>query len=271
MTKKILIIEDEEVLLDILTKKLQGHGFEVLAAKDGSEGLEHIRRKEVDLILLDMLMPKIDGYEVLETMKNEEIKIPVIIVSNSGQQVDVEKAMALGACDYIVKAELNPDEIVSKVNHCLGGGEAGASSLEVKTGEQDKGGEEEKKKLKGSIIVLAEDDQFLRELCAKKMEKLGYRIERAVDGIEAYEKIISTKPDLVLLDIIMPGMEGFEILKKVRSHEDKDIANLPVIILSNLGQEEDVKKGLDLGANDYLVKANFTIDEIVERMKKFLK
>ena len=74
-------------------------------------------------------------------------------------------------------------------------------------------------------------------------------------------------PEIVLLDIILPAMDGFEVLKKIRSHKNRLIKNVPVIILTNLGQEEDNRKALALGANDYLVKAHFTMEEIVKKVK----
>jgi DNA-binding response OmpR family regulator len=269
MAKKILIIEDEDVLLDILRKKIESQNFKVLIARDGEEGLNSIKNLKPDLVLLDMVMPKVTGYDVLKTLKDNKIKLPVIIISNSGQPVDVEKAMALGACDYMVKAELDPDEIIKKIKACLG--EENKSSNATAIGQAGKKQRSKaEKRSKGKIILVAEDDMFLRELCSKKMVKMGYDVEEAVDGLVAFEKIKNNKPDLVLLDVIMPGMEGFEILKKVRSHSDKKIASTPIVVLSNLGQEDDVKKGLELGANDYLVKANHTMEEIVNRIKKYL-
>lgn len=118
-------------------------------------------------------------------------------------------------------------------------------------------------------ILVAEDDLFLRELSVKKLRKSGYNVVEALDGIEALDKIIKEKPSIVLLDIIMPGLEGFEVLKRIRAHNDPEVNHIPIIILSNLGQDDDVKKGLEYGATDYLIKANFTIDDIIERIKKY--
>ncbi len=119
-------------------------------------------------------------------------------------------------------------------------------------------------------ILIVEDEKFLREICVQKLTGLGYTVESAVDGHSGLQKILSGHPDLVLLDIILPSMDGFEILKKVRSSSDPKIARTPVIILSNLGQESDVEKGKELGANDYLVKTFFTVDEIVQKVKEQL-
>jgi len=118
-------------------------------------------------------------------------------------------------------------------------------------------------------ILIIEDDKFLRELIAKKLIKEGYEISEAVDGEEGMKKVKEEKPDLVLLDLILPGIDGFEVLSRMR--EESALASIPVIILSNLGQREDVEKGLKMGAVDYLIKAHFTPGEIIEKIKNALK
>ena len=118
-------------------------------------------------------------------------------------------------------------------------------------------------------ILLIEDDKFLRDLMSKKLLNLDFEVETAADGESGLAKIKEVKPDVVLLDLILPGMNGFEVLEK--SKKDPEIANIPVIILSNLGQAEDIDKGLKLGAADFLVKAHFTPQEIVDKMKAIVK
>jgi len=118
-------------------------------------------------------------------------------------------------------------------------------------------------------ILVIEDDKFLRELISQKLLKEGYEISEAIDGEEGLKKIKEEKPDLVLLDLILPGIDGFEVLSEIK--DDPILAQIPVIILSNLGQKEDVEKGLKLGAVDYLIKAHFTPGEIVEKINNALK
>jgi CheY-like chemotaxis protein len=117
-------------------------------------------------------------------------------------------------------------------------------------------------------ILLIEDDKFLRELMNKKLMTLGYDVVSAADGESGLVMIKETKPDVVLLDLILPGINGFEVLEKAK--QDPEIANIPVVILSNLGQGEDIEKGLALGAKDFLVKAHFTPQEIVNKLKSIL-
>ena len=118
-------------------------------------------------------------------------------------------------------------------------------------------------------ILIVEDDKFLRELIVRKLSQENFQITEAVDGEEGIKKIKEIIPDMVLLDLILPGIDGFEVLAKVK--EDPATTSVPVIILSNLGQREDVERGMKLGAIDYLIKAHFTPNEIIDKIKANLK
>src|SRR6056297_610863 len=117
-----------------------------------------------------------------------------------------------------------------------------------------------------SKILVVEDDKFFREMITRKLDKEGYDVYQAVDGEEGLEKIREEKPDLILLDLIMPGVGGFEVLEKAK--DDSDIKDIPIIILSNLGQKSEVDRGLELGAEDFLIKAHFTPKEIIKKVKE---
>ncbi len=118
-------------------------------------------------------------------------------------------------------------------------------------------------------ILVVEDDKFLREMITRKLDKEGYEASYAVDGEEGLKKIKEISPDLVLLDLIMPGMGGFEVLEK--AGEDPDIKDIPIVILSNLGQKSEVERGIELGAEDFLIKAHFTPREIIKKIKKTIE
>jgi len=122
MAKKILLIEDEQIMFDLLQKKLSGEGYEVSIAKDGEEGLRAMREVKPDLILLDIVMPKIGGFEVMEEMQKEpELKkIPIIVISNSGQPVELDRAQKFGARDWLIKTEFDPQEVINKVVKQIG-------------------------------------------------------------------------------------------------------------------------------------------------------
>jgi DNA-binding response OmpR family regulator len=116
-------------------------------------------------------------------------------------------------------------------------------------------------------VLLIEDDKFLRTVLEKKLSAEGFEVVSAVDGDEALEKIISDKPDIILLDIILPKRSGFLVLENIK--KDPELKKVPVLIISNLGQEEDVKKGLSLGAIEYFVKAKVSLDDVVKKIKEY--
>lgn len=122
MPKKILIIEDEKLMLDLLQRKLTKEGYEISVAKDGEEGIRVIKEVKPNLILLDIIMPKMGGFEVMEEMnKDKELKkIPVIVISNSGQPVELDRAQKLGAKDWMIKTEFDPQEVIDKVVKQIG-------------------------------------------------------------------------------------------------------------------------------------------------------
>jgi len=117
-------------------------------------------------------------------------------------------------------------------------------------------------------VLIIEDEKDLRFFIAKALKEEGIEVIEAFDGEEGIEKAKKEKPDLILLDLLLPGISGYEVLTRIK--KDPELETIPVLILSNLGQREEVEKGLKLGAIDYLIKANFTLKEIVERIKKIL-
>jgi DNA-binding response OmpR family regulator len=120
--KKILIVEDEEVLIELLKRKLTQEGYQVLIARDGEEGLKVARKITPDLILLNLLLPKRSGFEIMEEMaKEEKLRgIPVIVISNSGKREELERAKNLGAKDWLIKIEFDPKKTIEKVKKQLG-------------------------------------------------------------------------------------------------------------------------------------------------------
>jgi DNA-binding response OmpR family regulator len=117
------------------------------------------------------------------------------------------------------------------------------------------------------LVMVAEDDKFLMKIYETKLKKEGIKIVTASDGVEAVEMAKKHKPQLILLDLIMPKKTGFDVLKEIKA--DETLKDTPVIILSNLGQESDRKKGMELGATDFVVKANMSIQNIIEKIKQY--
>jgi DNA-binding response OmpR family regulator len=119
------------------------------------------------------------------------------------------------------------------------------------------------------IIFLVEDDQFLSDMYRTKFELSGYEVPHAEDGDSALRMIRETKPNLILLDIVIPKKSGFDVLKEIKS--DPETKSIPVVLLTNLSQKDDVDKGFELGAEDYVIKAHFTPAEVVGKVEKVLK
>lgn len=121
-TASILLVEDDEFLAEIYQKKFEMEGFKISVSDNGEKALVDVKKKKPDLILLDILLPKLDGFAVLEKLKaDKETKdIPIIMLTNLGQKDDVEKAQKLGAVDYMIKAHFKPSEIVDRVRRELG-------------------------------------------------------------------------------------------------------------------------------------------------------
>ncbi len=119
-------------------------------------------------------------------------------------------------------------------------------------------------------ILIVEDDTILRDLISQKLKKENnYEIVEAIDGEEGLKKAKEKKPDIILLDLILPGMDGFGVLEQIKN--GPETAKIPVVILSNLGQKEEIEKGMKLGATDFLIKAHFTLSEIAKKVKALLE
>lgn len=120
-----------------------------------------------------------------------------------------------------------------------------------------------------SKILIIEDDEFLQSLEVDKLKKETYDVIVASSGDEALKRIKEDGIDLVLLDLILPNFDGFEILKQIRSNEKTK--KVPVLVFSNLSEEKDIKKSRELEATDFMVKSNFTIEELAQKIKSILK
>ena len=290
--KRIIIVEDDKVLRDVLAEKLQGSGYIVDTAQDGVVAIEKIHAIKPDCVLLDILMPRKSGIEVLEDLHADENlrNIPVIIISNSGQPVEIQRAQELGAREFLIKAVFDPNEVLEKVRRVLAGaamapqGEWGVRTQNVTasgatehtvvnnpTVAQAAAGVDAvtAPKTEDKIFILViEDDKFLRELLVRKLTGEGFDVKNAVDAEAAFAILAERKPKVILCDLILPGVDGFEILRRIKA--DSKIADVPVVILSNLGQKEDLDKAMALGAKDFMVKANFTLDEIVTKVREIV-
>ncbi len=120
--KKILILEDELIISEILSKKLAREGYEVKTAENGREGMLMIEKEIPDLVLTDVIMPEKNGFDVILEMKQSEMlkNVPIIIISNSGQPVEIDRAKELGVDDWVIKTDFDPQEIIQKIKNKIG-------------------------------------------------------------------------------------------------------------------------------------------------------
>jgi len=126
----------------------------------------------------------------------------------------------------------------------------------------------EKKKVAKSVILLAESDAFLNSIYSNKLEAEGYRVILASDGQKALELIRKFPPDLIVLDLVLPKLNGYELIAKIK--RNRVLAEIPIVVLTNLSQKEEVKKAFDLGINEYLIKAHYLPAEIINKIKNVI-
>jgi len=118
-------------------------------------------------------------------------------------------------------------------------------------------------------ILIIEDDSFLRELLAKKLTANGFKVGQTADGQGALSYLKEQKPDLIILDLLLPKIDGFEVLSKIKN--DPQTSSIPILILSNLAHKEEIERGFKLGALDFLIKSQYTPEEIVVKVKEILE
>jgi CheY-like chemotaxis protein len=237
-------------------------------------GIEAVRRNPPDMVLLDIMMPVMDGYQVLEALRSDQDPrvsgVPVIVVSNSGQPVEIDRALKFSVQDYFVKASFDPDQVIAKIRKHLPNAQPTAAdhltALPSETEIPSHSADSEKPTQANIKILIIEDDKFLRDLEVAKLSRVGFSVVSASDGEQGLAVAGVEHPNIILLDILLPGMDGFEVLSRLRT--TPEFAKMKVVMLSNFGQREDIDRAQKLGAVKYLIKANYTLDEIVEEVKQ---
>src|SRR3989338_5120901 len=195
--KKVLLIEDDVFLGDVLLEKLKKEDYDAHISRDGAEGLEKIKELKPDLVLLDIILPTMNGYEILEAkLKDPSIaKIPVIIISNSGQPVEINRALSLGVKDYFVKAQFDPEEVMFKVKNFLKTvDEVDLDAAELTSKKSSA------KVLTDKKIMWVEDDSFLSDIIARKLSSEQAILIHAEDGERALALLEEQRPDVIILD-----------------------------------------------------------------------
>lgn len=253
--KKIILIEQDTFLGGIIEQKLKEAGNEVMIVKSGVVALEQVHLAKPDLIILDMELSSTDPLSLLKDKQNDKglVDIPTIIISRSGDLSEIKNALNLGVKDYIVKSQLNLDEFVTKVQTQLS---------------KPKKNDDSTNALSGKKVMWVEDDQFLSDLISRKLGNQGCRLLYARTGEEALQVLEKETPDIIILDILLPGISGFDVLEKIKS--DDRIKNIPAIFLSNFSQNNEIERAKKLGAARFLVKASIVLDDLVRELQNVL-
>ena len=202
-TGTVLIIDDDKAIHDLLQQELAAKGYHVLHAAGGREGLKIAKETRPDVITLDIIMPDLDGWSVLKTLKDDpELReIPVLLMTIMG---DRDMGFALGAADYLIKP-LDREMVLAAVNRH-------AHSAE------------------GAQVLVVDDDWKTRDMLHRTLAKEGWTVAEASNGREAISLLERGRPVLVLLDLMMPEMDGFEVLERMR--RDESWRDIPVVVVT---------------------------------------
>ena len=243
VNNSLLVVDDNDVNRDMLSRRLEKQGYTVAVACDGRQALELMAVEDFDLVLLDIMMPEMDGFAVLDRMKSDPKlnDTPVMMLTAMNESRSVIRCIELGATDYIVK----PFDMVAlrnRITRCLLNRR---SREEIQENVDWTGG------VPPSILVI-EDDELSRELLQKRMSRAGYHVVSLADGQMVEAALQDQNFDLVLSDIMMPGVNGFQVLEIIKQNEA--LKHLPVIMISALDDQESIDKCINLGAEDYITK-----------------
>ena len=234
----IVLIDDDPIIVALMRRDLEQVGFEVIAVGDGVAGLEAARRHRPTAIVLDIHLPKLDGWTVLAELKNDPVlaNTPVIILSVEEQRA---RGFAFGACDYLVKP-IDPERLVEAVRRNV-------------------------VDAKGTVLVV-DDDAQARELVSRNLKAAGFACAEARDGEDALLQTRVTKPGLLVLDLMMPKMDGFEVLASLRAEGSM----LPVIVLTGKALSTDEESTLLAGLAHVVKKGGLAIEAVVDQAKRLL-
>lgn len=244
---KVLLIEDEEMTLGLLERISNKEGYKTFVSPNGYEGLEIFRREKPDIVITDIKMPKIDGMEVMHTIKNISPSTEVILVTAFGDYDTAILALRQGAIDYI-KKPIDLNQLILSLGRA-----------------REKIAEKKKINIKPILLIL-EDDKNARDKLARIFEKEGYEVLTGSDGEEGIKIFSQNKIDILLIDIKMPKKNGLEVL-----HEVKKISeDCESIMITGYGDEDTAIEAMHGGAINYIRKP-IDLDQLLLAVKKALE
>jgi len=233
----ILVIDDERLLCDLLQEMLERHGHEVFTAYSGSEGVACHKEHRPRFTILDLHLPDMPGIEVLKRIRENDPKAAVLILTGAASDKLEQEAQELGVTDFLIKGI--PPEILM-----------GAVARAVRTQSSSKTGPPIQDRRKGVSILVVDDERLVCEMLTKFLTSRGFRVQSAEDGPAALALAESERPQFIVLDIMMPGMNGIEVLHSLRAKKYEG----GVLILTAVEDDTLLKKALDLEAVDILGK-----------------
>ena len=243
----ILLVDDSRLIHASVGKIIDENGFKLIHAMDGVEGLQKAVEYIPDLIISDLDMPNMNGYEMCQEIKQREVTqdIPVVILSARGAGLDIDKGFDVGANDFLTKP-VDEAELISRINLILGS--QGESSLREK-------------------ILVVDDSALVRNMMKQGLSQQGFEILTANDGQEGYDAAVEHEPDLIVTDFNMPKMDGRELTRALKSSEA--LSDIPVLMLTAADSDTDQRKGKHAGVAAFLSKP-FPPDKLVVIAEKLI-
>ncbi len=262
---KVLVADDEPTIVNFFIAALSDQGYEIESAVNGVQAVEKARSFLPDVILLDVVMPEMNGYQATEKLKADPATsgIPIILVTGLGSVEDKVKGLESGADDFLTKP-FNLQEMLARV-HSLVKLKKLQDQLKELSGRQLVPAHV--KNILSSYrshILIVEDDERITNICKAILGTGGYVVDIAPDGEEAQKYLKAAIPDLILLDLMLPGINGLDLLKQLK--EDAVTKDIPVIIITALGDLKTKVKSFYMGVDDYLIKPVNSL-ELLARVK----
>jgi len=240
----ILVVDDNDDNLQLLNRYLGNKGYNVTLATSGREALAINDVERFDLVLLDIMMPEMDGLEVLKQLKEKATtcNVPVVMLTANNDSEYIRRANELYADDFIVKTESLKtirERILTLLQNRRTYGIEAKETIPAPENRQ-------------SRLLVVDDDEMSRVLLSRLIKKFGYKVDTAESGLDAPDLIKNQQYDLVFLDVLMPNLNGLELLEKIKS--DNDIKSTSVVMISSNSDRDVIKQCASLGAKDYVVK-----------------
>lgn len=284
--KSIFLAEDDTFLASVIIQKLETYGVVVTHFTHGDACLESLQAATPDLLLLDIHLPVLTGYQILDTLSDMQVlpQLPVIVISNSGESIEIDKIQKLGIRDYIIKANFSPDEVIRKIVDALESTpttKAQSVPMEplatavavpaptVASNDFTSVAPETADAVEIVRVLVVEDDPLLRNMLSVKLANSHCPYMFSNDGQQAVELATQFEPQVIVLDLMLPGKDGFEVLAELKAHDQ--MKSVPVVIFSNKSGDNEKAKAIELGASAYRVKAMTDLNELIGELRRLAK